>query len=168
MLKKPTWRKCCKRFTDPICKFLNFCCYGLRKIAIAGLRLARILVNKSRFILKAANVFLGAAKVLVRIGKKSLDIVNVILEAVKIAYQAGTKALAAIVKFTLGGIFDIREVAFDVGLSTAVGAHFRVSIVVSIFNHLKRLSLYINLRNILSFIRSIGQMIIRGLKKFIF
>ena len=52
-------------------------------------------------------------KHLVRAGKHSLDIVNAVLEGVKRAYQAGTKVLSATARFGLGGIFDIRKVAFN-------------------------------------------------------
>ena len=126
-----------------------------------------MLVGKSRGILRAANVALEGAKRLVRAGKRSLDVVNAFLEGVKRAYQAGTKAISAIARFGLGGVFDIRKVAFDVGLSAAATGHFRVSVTVSIFRHTKRLSLNINLRNITSFAKILGQKIISGLKKFI-
>ena len=99
-----------------------------------------------------------------------MDIVNAVLEGVKRAYQAGTKALSAVAKFGLGGVFDIRKVSFDVtvALSTAATGHFRASIVVSIFRKLKQFSLNINLRDILSFVKKIGERVIQGLKKFLF
>ena len=105
---------------------------------------------------------------MVEIGKKSLDIANAVLEGVNRAYQAGTKALSAIVSFGLGGVFDIREVSFDVALSTAATGHFRALIEVSIFRKLKRFSLDINLRNILSFVKAIGERAVKGIKKFLF
>ena len=83
----------------------------------------------------------------------------------KRAYQAGTKAIA---KFGLGGVFDIREVSFDVALSTAATGHFRASIVVSIFRKLKRFSLDINLRDILSFVRKIYWRMCNKRQKFLF
>ena len=59
--------------------------------------------------------------------------------------------------FGLGGIFDIRELAFDVALSTAAATgHFRVSVLVSIGQHLQ-LSLDINLNNMLSFVKKIEE-----------
>ena len=166
-MKRPSWRKCCRRITNPVCKTKNFACKALRKTAKAGLRTARYLVGKSRGILKAANVILKGAKHIVRVSKRSLDIVNAFLEGVKRAYQVGTKALSAITKFGLGGVFSIRELSFDVALSSAATGHFRVSVLVSIFRKLKRFSLNINLRNILSFIKAIGERVLHGLKKFI-
>ena len=163
---KPYWRRCCKRIRNPVCITKNVLCKGLRIAAIAGLRAARFLVGKSRHIFDAANVVLKGVEHVVRISKRSLDIVNALLEGVKILYQAGTKALSAIISFGLGGVFDIREFTFDVALSTAATGHFRASIVVSIFRKLKRFSLNINLKNILSFVKAIGERIIRGLKKF--
>ena len=151
-----------------MCITKNGVCYGLRKTALLGLKGAEYLVGKSRGILNAANAVLNVAKHVVRVAKRSLDIVNAILEGVKRAYQAGTKALTAIVHYGLGGIFDIRELSFDVALSSAATGHFRVSVLVSIFHKLKRFSLNINLRNILSFVRAIGEKVIHGLKKFLF
>ena len=168
ILKRPTWRKCCKRIRKPTCTVRNAVCKKVRKAAYTGLRGARYLVGKSRGILHAAKVLLKGAQHVVRISKRSLDIVNAALEGVKRAYQAGTKALSAIAKFGLRGVFDIREVSFDVALSTAATGHFRASIEVSIFRKLKRFSLDINLRDILSFVRAIGERVIKGLKKFLF
>ena len=151
-----------------MCLARNVGCKASRKTAFAGLRGARYLVGKSRGILNAANVVLRGAQHVVTIGKRSLDIVNAVLEGVKRAYQAGTKALSAIASFGLGGVFDIREVSFDVALSAAATGHFRSSIVLSIFRKLKRFTIDINLRNILSFIKSIGERVIHGLKKYIY
>ena len=133
-----------------------------------GLKGAEYLVRKSKGILNAANVVLKVAKRVVSITKHCLVIVKAILERDKRAYQAGMKALSAIVRYGLNGIFDIRELSFNVALSSAATGHFRVSVLVSIFHKLKRFSLNINLRNILSFVRAIGEKVIRGLKKFLF
>ena len=103
----------------------------------------------------------------VRISKKSLDVVNAILEGVKRTYRAGTQALAAVARFGLGGVFDVKELSFDVALSAAATGHFRVSAVVKIFGRSKRFGLNINLRNILSFVKSIGNKVIGGLRNFI-
>ena len=151
-----------------MCITKNGVCYGLRKTAMLGLKGAEYLVRKSKGILNAANVVLEAAKRVVSITKHSLVIVKALLEGDKRAYQAGTKALSAILRYGLNGIFDIRELSFNVALSSAATGHFRVSVLVSIFHKLKRFSLNINLRNILSFVRAIGEKVIRGLKKFLF
>ena len=165
-IHRPVWNHCCHRITDPICVIQNGLCHALRAIVLAGLRVARFLVEKSKHILDAVVVVLRGAQHVVNLSKKSLDLVIHILEGVKILFKAGVAALNAIVSFGLGGIFDIRELAFDVALSTAATGHFRVSILVSIFNHLKRFSLDINLNNILSFVKKIGEQVIHGLKKF--
>ena len=157
-----------QRIRNPACHAKNAGCKVLRKTAIAGLRGARYLVGKSKGILHVANAVLRGAQHVVKISKWSLDIVNAVLEGVKKAYQAGTKALSAVAKFGLGGVFHIRRVSFDVALSTAATGHFRASIVVSIFRKLKRFSLNINLRDILSFVRKIEEHVIKGLKKFLF
>ena len=167
-LRNWRWNSCCYRIHNPICLTKNAACKLLRAAAIAGLRGARYLVGKGKGILRAANAVLRGAQHVVRINKRSLDIVNAVLEGAKRAYQAGTKALSAVAKYGLGGVFDIRRVSFDVALSTAATGHFRASIVVSIFRKLKRFSLNINLRDILSFVRKIGERVIKGLKKFLF
>ena len=126
------------------------------------------MVSKSKGILRAAVKILEGAKYLVKASKHSLDIVNAVLDGVKKAYQYGTKAVSAVAKHGLGSVFDIRKLSFDVALSSAATGHFRVSVELSIFRHLKRFSLDINLRNILSFVRAVGERIFHGLKKFLF
>ena len=167
-IKRPRWKKCCKRITNPICKVRNFGCKALRKTIRFGLKVAEKLVRKSKFVLKAANVVLEGVKIILRKSKRLLDIANAFLEVVKRIYVAGTKALSAIARFTLGGIFDIREISFDVAVGKAATGHFRVSLLLEIFRRPKRFSLDLNFKNLLQFFRSLGQRIIRGLKKFIF
>jgi len=101
VIKRPTWNRCCRRITNPICVKRNLGCRVLRRTAILGLRGARWLVGKSRGLLRAANVVLEGAKHLVRGAKRSLDIANAFLEGVKRAYQAGTKAISAIASFKI-------------------------------------------------------------------
>lgn len=145
----------------------NAACRGIRAAAFAGLRGARHLVGRSRGILNAANGVLNVAKHVVRVSKHSLDVVNGILEGVKRANQAGIRALSAVARFGLGGAFDIRELSFNVALSSAANGHFKASVVLNLFRHLRRFSLYINLRNLLSFAREIGRRVIPGLSRFI-
>ena len=65
------------------------------------------------------------------------------------------------------GVFDTTELSFDVALSSAARGRFRVSTVVKIFNRYRRFGLYINLRNVLSLVKSIGNHVIGGLRNFI-
>ena len=124
-------------------------------------------MGKSRGILHGAYGILRAAERTVHISRHSLNIVSAALERVKKAYQTGTRALSAVARFGLRGVFDITELSFDVALSSAARGHFRVSTVVKIFNHYRRFGLYINLRNVLSFVKSIGNHVIGGLRNFI-
>ena len=163
----PRWGTCCRHITNPICKARNIACRAARRTATLGLRGAEVLVRRSSGILNGAKAVLRAAQHVVRVSKHSLDIANAFLEGVKSTYLAGTKALSAIIKYGIGGVFELREVMFDVALSTAATGHFRVSVLVSIFRHMNRFSLSINLRNILSFVKAIGERVIHGLKKFI-
>ena len=161
------WRSCCRRITNPACRVKNAGCKVRRRAALFGLRKAQQLVSRSRGIFKAANVVLAGAKHLVRAAKRSLDLAVAFLEGVKRAYQIGTRALSAIARFGLGGVFDIKRVAFNVGLSTAATGHFRVSVTASILGRQKQVSLTINLRDITSIARKLGEDVIRGLKKYI-
>lgn len=163
----PRWGTCCRHITNPVCTAKNIACRAARKTAKLGLRGAKVLVQRSSGILNGVKAILRAAQHVVRVSKHSLDIANAFLEGVKRTYQAGTKALSAITKYGIGGVFELREVMFDVALSTAATGHFRVSVLVSVFRHMKRFSLSINLRNILSFVQAIGEQVIHGLKKFI-
>lgn len=104
---------------------------------------------------------------MVKVSKRSLDIANGFLETVKKVHQAGTKAISVLSSFATGGVFEIRELSFDVALSAAATGHFKVSVQVSLFDRLKRFSLGINLRNLTSFVKAIGERMIHGLKKFI-
>ena len=168
ILYRPTWNSCCTKVTNPTCIAQNKVCKALRKTAHTSLKGAKVLVDKSKRILDAAIASLKVAEKAVRISKRSLDIVKAALEGVKRSYKEVTKAISTIANIGLGGVFDIREVSFDVALSTAATGHFKASIVVSIFNKLERFSLDINLRDILSFVKTIGEHAIKGIKKFLF
>ena len=110
---------------------------------------------------------LEAAKRVVDISKRPLDLANAFLRSVKNSLKAGLNAISVVAKHGLGGVFDIRELKFDVALSSAATGHFRVSVLVSIFRKLKRFSLNINLKNLLSFVKAIGVKIFHRLKSFI-
>ena len=122
-------------------------------------------MDESKRILDAAIELLKEAE---KVAKQCFNIVKTALTILERTYKAATKAVSTIANVGLGGVFDIREVSFDVALSTAATGHFRASIVVSIFRKLKRFSLNMNLRDILSFVKAIGESAIKGLKKFLF
>ena len=167
ILKRPTWNSCCTKVTNPTCIAQNKACEALRKTAHTSLKGAKVLVDKSKRILDAALASLKVAEKAVKNSKRSLNIVKAALEGVKRSFKAVTKAISTIGNVGFGGVFDIREVSFDVALSTAATGHFRASIVVSIFRKLKRFSLNINLRDILSFVKTIGERAFRGIRKFL-
>ena len=164
---RPGWNSCCKRITNPACITKNAACSALRKAAYAGLKVAEGLVRGAKYSLNAANKILDGAKAVVRTAKRSLDIVNAFLEGVKRAYRAGTQAISAIARYSIGGVFNIREASFDVALHEASRGHFRISVTCDIFRRVKRFSLNINFRSLGSFVKSIGENIIHGLKNFI-
>ena len=141
ILKRPTWNSCCTKVTNPVCIAQNIACEALRKIAHTSLKGAKILKDESKRILDAEIASLKVAEKEFKNSKRSLNIVKAALEGVKRSYKEVTKAISTIGNIGLSGVFDIREVSFDVALSTAATGHFRASIVVSIFCKLKRFSL---------------------------
>lgn len=165
VVKKPTWKTCCK--PDPICVTKNVACNAARKAALTGLKVARNIVDKSKVTLKAAEVALQGAKRVVMVSKRSLDVANHILEGVKKAHKVGTSAVSAIARFGLGGAFDLKKVSFDVALSTAATGHFKVSATAIILDSKKQVGLNLNLRDITSFAKELGERVFSGLKKFI-
>ena len=88
----------------------------LKKIAIGALEAAKIVVDKSRVTLDIANGVLEGAKGVVT--------------ATKFTVKAGLEAGAAIAKFGLGGMVDVRKASFDVELSVANGRYFECSVTV--------------------------------------
>ena len=162
------WNSCWRRITDPICLLKNAGCSKSRNIAKAGLKGAQYLVDQSRRSLDVANGVLEGAKHAFRKSKIAFDVANAALSEAKKANRAGMQALSAVTQFGLGGVFDITELSFDVPLSAAGTGHFRVSAVVKTFGHYRRYWLSINLRNILPFVKAIGNKVIGGLKRFIF
>ena len=167
MLKKPSWNSCCTRITNPTCLAQNKACEALRKTALTSLKGAKVLVDESKRILDAAIKLLKEAEKAALNSEQCFNIVKTALTRLERTYKAATKAVSTIANAGLGGVFDLREVSFDVALSTAATGHFRASIVVSIFRKLKRFSLDINLRDILSFVKAIGEHAVKGIKNFI-
>ena len=124
-------------------------------------------MDESKRIFDAAIELLKEAEKAAKNSRKCFNFVKTALTKLERTYKAATKAVSTIANVGLGGVFDIREVSFDVALSTAATGHFRASIVVSIFRKLKRFSLDINLRDILSFVKAIGERAVKGIKHFI-
>lgn len=164
MFGHPTWRSCCKRFTDPLCAKRNLACSGLRKPVKIGLKAAKKLVDKSRYILKAANAFLNGVKKIFSAAKRSLNKANSALEKVKKKYQSGLKAAIAITKYGSGGILIIKRASFDVALRVAASGHFKLSMTAIVLGKLKRFRVEIYFGSILSFIKRLAKLIIGGFK----
>lgn len=164
---RPTWNNCCKRGKDPTCTLFNKGCEKTRKLVISGLRGAENLLRNSDNILKKAKDKFEQAKKIVQSNKRLMDIANTVFEGVKRAHQIGREALSAIAKLGLEGVFNIKEISFDVSLNTAAEGHFKVSVTMSVMHKRKHVSLYFNMRDITSFAKNLSQHVIHGLGKFI-
>ena len=149
------------------CYLRKIACRRYRRVVYVRLRVAKFGVRRRRAFLRRAFAVFRRAKQLAGIGRRSLYLARFAFNRVKRAFNALRKTLSAFASFGLGGVFDIKEVSFSVPLSAAATGRFRASIVVSIFRKLKRFPLNINLRNILSFIKTIGERVIHGLWKFL-
>lgn len=167
LTKKSEWKECCKRISDPICETKNAECRELHKPVTSGLKKAKKEVSKSKLSFIAAKKTLDDDMALVNITKRSLDQANANLKAIKVSHSSGTQALSAIAMHTLDGIFDIQEASFDVALGVATSGQFRVSLICTIFKRVKKFSFDINFKAIILFIKSVGERIIPGLKKYI-
>ena len=163
----PRFVKCCRNIRDHICHAFNKGCNSVRRAVSISFGVAKRALDKSKHIFNAAKGLLHGAQRVVAISKRSLDVANRFLDAMNRIHQAGIKATSALASFATGGTFDIREISFDVALSAAATGHFKVSVLASFFGRLKRFTLGINLRNLTSFIKAIGERMIHGIKKFI-
>ena len=159
--------KCCKNIHDHICRARNWACEKTRKAVSRSFGIAKKVLDKSKHLFNAAKRLLSVAQRVVSFSKRSLDVANRFLDAMYKIHQAGVKSLSVLSSFATGGVFEIREMSFDVALSTAGTGHFKVSVLASLLGKLKRFSIGINLKNLTSFVKAIGERMIRGLKKFI-
>ena len=150
-----------------MCEAFNWGCQKTRRAVSKSFAIAKRGLDQSKHVFNAAKAVLSGAQRVVSISKRSLDIANHFLEGVYKVHQAGVKSISALSSFATKGMFEIREMSFDVGLSTAGTGHFKVSVTASLFGKIKQFSIGINLKDLTSFVKKIGERMIHGLKKFI-
>ena len=148
------------------CHAKNLACRVLK----AGLRalfwIAEKVVQASKVTLHIANAALYVARGIVAVAKRTLYIAIAALEVVKRLYKLGIEATLLILKFGLGGIIDIRELYFKVGLGGAAVGEFEGAIKISFFGRPPvRLEFYINLRDIGKMVKQLLTRIFSGRKK---
>ncbi len=113
---------------NPICGAANLACECLK--ATARVALQKV-VDSSRIALDAANGILIAAIKSVDVSTVSLDIAVLALETASQISRLGTEAASAIASVGVNGLISIRDISFDVSLSTAYSGSFAVSVRAS-------------------------------------
>ena len=157
---------CCNHIPDPGCVLLNAGCYLLKEPIKILIRGAAFIVDKSRHLLKVAELALTAAEHVIRSTRHVLDIAIAALEAVKVTCRAGLQALQFVNK-ALFTTLDIQEISFHTSLSAANGGVFRAGVKIVIFNHKKSFHIHFNIRNPIELIKSLASQLVGGLFKFL-
>ena len=149
-----------------ICRIRNAACRVLKGVLRALLWIAEKVVQASKVTLHIANGALYVARGVVAVAKHSLNIAIAALEVVKRLYKLGIEATLLILKFGLGGIIDIRELYFNVGLGGAASGEFSNYIKISFFGKPPvKLGFYINLNDIGKMVGQLLTRIFSGRKK---
>lgn len=163
----PRFGTCCRHVRNHACEGLNWTCEKARRAVRSSFGIAKKAFDRSRHLFDAAKALLSGAQRVVSISKRSLDVANGFLDAMYKVHQAGVKSISVLNSFASKGMFEIRMMSFDVGLSTAGTGHFKVAVEASLLGKTKRFSVGINLKDLSSFAKKIGERMIHGLKKFI-
>ena len=148
------------------CRIRNAACRIIKGVLRGLLWIAEKIVQASKVTLHIANGALYIARGVVAAAKHSLNIVIAALEVVKQLYKIGIEAAILILKFGLGGIIDIRELYFNVGLGGAATGEFSGRIQISFFGQPPiKLGFYINLRDIGKMVKQLITQIFSRRKK---
>ena len=148
------------------CHAKNVACRILKTGLRALFWIAEKVVQASKVTLHIANGVLYVARGVVAAAKYSLNIAIAALEVVKKLYKLGIEATLLILKFGLGGIIDIRELYFKVGLGGAALGEFEGAIKISFFGRPPvKLEFYINLRDIGKMVKQLLARIFTGRRK---
>ena len=164
--KRPGWKNCCTRVTDPICIAANAGCAVLKEPLDLILRGAAVFVDKSRIVLEGAKAALSVAQGFVSAAKGTLDIAIAGLTAVRKTYRIGVKALSVFADFALTEIINIREMYFKVALDVANGGEFRCRVKGVLIGVDFDLNLKLNVRSPLELAKSLGESAISGISNF--
>ena len=175
--KKKRWwrrRKCwdvygtCHRWrTNGNCVRQNQRCSRVRNTISNGLRAARHLVNSRRNKFNVANSILNGAQRKITIAQRTLQLARTVLSTVKRSNAVGTKSSSAIAKFGIEKVFSIKQARFNVPMSTASTGRLTVSMIASALGKQVNFVGVINLRDITSFSKKLGNRVIPGLYKYI-
>ena len=164
--KRPKWKKCCKKISDPACVTANTVCAKKKELLDLILQEAIKVVDKSKVTLKLAIAALSAAQDAVNSAKTAFDLAVKALDVVRTTYKVGVSALNAIDKFTLTKIINIKEMYFKVQLSAANGGKFQCQVKGVLVGRNIDLNLSFDISNILSIAKSLGEKAMPGILKF--
>ena len=158
----------CHRWsTNHPCARQNQHCRGVRRIISNGLRASRLQVNHRRHMFNAANSILNGAQRKIRIAQRTLQLARTVLSTVKRSNAVGTRSSLVIAKFGIENVFSIKQARFNVPMSTASTGQLTVSMIVSALGKQVNFVGVINLRDITSFSKKLGNRVIPGLYKYI-
>ena len=164
----PQFDSCCYTITDQACLVANTACYALKEPIKALLNVAEIVVDQSRHTLDLAKLALDAAQGVVSAAEYSLDAAIYAMEATKHTYRVGTEAVNVIASVGLGGVINIKGLEFDVYLSAAATGSFSGSITASFAGQQDvTVSLNLNLYDIPSMAKKLGEHVVEGISDFI-
>lgn len=149
------WRRCgchcssCyKRIRDPICVAANVACEALKapiKLALKGAREALRGVSNS---LNVAKKAFRVAEQIADAASRGLAEASDALEEVKEAFADGISLLGEIAGFGIRNMLNIEEIRFNARLESVNSGQFQISVEARILGSKQRISLDINLRNI--------------------
>lgn len=163
----PGWDSCCIRVKDPICTAANAACWLLKKPLDLVLKVAIVVVDKSRHALDVVKAAFTVAQGVLRTARVALDAVNAGLEVVKATYRIGVSALSALTNFAFTQIINIREIHFKVGLSSASGGKFECGIKGVLLGNNFNFRVMVDTRNIWPLITFFADKAVSGLSKFV-
>ena len=143
-------------------------CNQVRNKINRGRGAARRLVNSRRHNLNTANSILSGTQRKVGIAQRSLQIASNLLNRVRQSNVVGTKCSSAIAKFGLDKIFSVRQAGFNnVPVTTASTGRLTVSMIVKALENPVKFASVINLRDVTSFSKRLGDRVVPGLSKYI-
>ena len=164
MCRRPKWKNCCTRISDPVCEAANAACIALRESISASLSGAQALVGTTGQTLDAANAAISGLQLAVNTAQQGLRAAEEAVSAVQTTYAAGLQAADFISRLTINGLISIREISFDVSLATAAGGSFSGSITAAFAGAAETtISLNVNLYDITSMASELANHIGNGL-----
>ena len=161
---RPRWNGCCHRVTDPTCEAANAACTALREPIRLALSGAEALVQTTSRTLDVANAAISGLQQAVNVAQGGVTVAEGAVSAVQTTYAAGLQAADFISRLTVNGLISIREISFDVALSTASGGAFSGSITAAFAGAAETtISLQVNLYDVTSMASQLANHIGNGL-----